>query len=169
MGLTIGVRFIEGGKSKKMVIISEIRGRNAYPSGTTKFGTNRRPRRGWCHRIQDRQVICRGQNWRWAVWRRSWCQRILHKFRIEKEEKISKNGRLWRRGRKKLLKTRERTMFPKLNMTGDTKVMRNSNETPFEIHQNQGNNKDEYEARALFVYKEEEWQSKHNKKTRRKE
>ena len=64
MGLTIGVRFIEGGKSKRMVIISEIRGRNAYPSGTTKFETNRRPRRGWCHRIQDRQVICRGQNWR---------------------------------------------------------------------------------------------------------
>ena len=47
-------------------------------------------------------------------------------------------------------------MFPKLNMTGDTKVMRNSNETPFEIHQNQGNNKDKYEARTLFVYKEEE-------------
>ena len=47
-------------------------------------------------------------------------------------------------------------MFPKLNMTGDTKVMRNSNETPFEIHQNQGNNKDEYKARTLFVYKEEE-------------
>ena len=41
MGLTIGVRFIEGGKSKRVVIISKIRGRNAYPSGTTKFRTNR--------------------------------------------------------------------------------------------------------------------------------
>ena len=58
MGLTIGVRFIEGGKSKRVVIISEIRGRNAYPSGTMKLGTNRRLRRGWCHKIQDRWVIC---------------------------------------------------------------------------------------------------------------
>ena len=40
MGLTIGVRFIEGGKSKRAVIISKIRGRNAYSSGTTKFRTN---------------------------------------------------------------------------------------------------------------------------------
>ena len=63
-----------------------------------------------------------------------------------------------------MLKTRERTMFPKLNMTGDTKVMRNSNETPFEIHQNQGNNKDEYKAGVLFVQEEEERQSKHNQK-----
>ena len=54
MGLTKGVRFIEGGKSKRAMIISEIRGRNAYPSGTTKFKTNRRLRRGWCHMIQDR-------------------------------------------------------------------------------------------------------------------
>ena len=30
MGLTIGMRFIEGGKSKRAVIISKIRGRNAY-------------------------------------------------------------------------------------------------------------------------------------------
>ena len=30
MGLTIGVRFIKGGKSKIVVIISKIRGRNAY-------------------------------------------------------------------------------------------------------------------------------------------
>ena len=59
MGLTIGVRFIEGGKSKSAVIISKIRGRKAYPSGTTKFRTNRRLRRGWYHRIQDRRVICR--------------------------------------------------------------------------------------------------------------
>ena len=58
MGLTIDVRFIESGKSKRAVIISEIRGRNAYPSGTMKFRTNRRLRRGWCHRIQNRQVIC---------------------------------------------------------------------------------------------------------------
>ena len=41
MSLTIGVRFIEGGKSKRAVIISKIRGRNAYPSGMTKFRTNR--------------------------------------------------------------------------------------------------------------------------------
>ena len=41
MGFTIGVRFIEGGKSKRSVIINKIRGRNAYPSGTTKFNTNR--------------------------------------------------------------------------------------------------------------------------------
>ena len=41
MGLKIGVRFIEGGKSKRVVIISKIMGRNAYPSGTTKFRTNR--------------------------------------------------------------------------------------------------------------------------------
>ena len=62
MGLTIGVRFIEGGKSKRAVIISKIRWRNAYPSGTTKFRTNRRLRRGRCHMIQDRQVICWRQN-----------------------------------------------------------------------------------------------------------
>ena len=59
MGLTIGVRLIGGGKSKRAVIISEIRGRNAYPSGMTKFRTNRRLKRWWCHRIQDRRVICR--------------------------------------------------------------------------------------------------------------
>ena len=64
MGFTIGVRFIKGGKSKRAVIISEIRGRNAYPSGMMKFRTNRRLRRGWCHRIRDRRVICLGQNWR---------------------------------------------------------------------------------------------------------
>ena len=46
MGLTIGVRFIKGGKSKREVIINEIRGRNAYLSGTTKIKTNRRLRRG---------------------------------------------------------------------------------------------------------------------------
>ena len=40
MCLTIGVSFIEGGKNKRAVIISKIRGRNAYPSGTTKFMTN---------------------------------------------------------------------------------------------------------------------------------
>ena len=64
MGLIIGVRFIEGSKSKRVVIISEIRGKNVYPSGTTKFRTNRKLRRGWCHRIQDSWVICRGQNQR---------------------------------------------------------------------------------------------------------
>ena len=58
MGLTIGVRFIEGGKSKRAVIINKIRGRNAYPSGMKKFRTNRRLRRGWWHRIQDIWVIC---------------------------------------------------------------------------------------------------------------
>ena len=56
MGLTIGVRFIEGGKSKRAVIISEIRRRNAYLSRVMKVRTNRRLRRRWCHRIQDRQV-----------------------------------------------------------------------------------------------------------------
>ena len=49
MGLMIDVRFIEDGKSKRAVIINEIRGMNAYPSGTTKFRTNKRLRRGWCH------------------------------------------------------------------------------------------------------------------------
>ena len=51
MDLTIGVKFIKGGKSKRAVIISKIRGRNAYPSGTTKFKTNKRLREGWCHKI----------------------------------------------------------------------------------------------------------------------
>ena len=41
MCFTIGVRFIEGGKSKIAVRICKIRGRNAYPSGTTKFKINR--------------------------------------------------------------------------------------------------------------------------------
>ena len=57
MGLTIGVRLIEGGKSKRTTIISEIRRRNAYLSKVTNVRTNRRLRRRWCHRIQDRQVI----------------------------------------------------------------------------------------------------------------
>ena len=61
MGLMIGMRFIEGGKSKKVMIISEIKGTNAYSSGTTKFRNNRKLRRGWCHKIQDRRVICRGK------------------------------------------------------------------------------------------------------------
>ena len=63
ISLTIGVRLIEGGKSKRVVIISEIR-RNAYPSKAMKVNTNKRLRRQWCHRIQDKQVICRGQNQR---------------------------------------------------------------------------------------------------------
>ena len=37
-------------------------------------------------------------------------------------------------------------------------------ETSFKIHHNQGNNRDEYEAEALFVHDEEERQSKHNQK-----
>ena len=41
MGLTIGMRFIEGGKGKRAVIICKISGRNAYPSGMMKFRTNR--------------------------------------------------------------------------------------------------------------------------------
>ena len=45
MDLTIGVRLIEGGKSKKAVIISEIRRRSAYLSRTTKIRTNRRLKR----------------------------------------------------------------------------------------------------------------------------
>ena len=39
-----------------------------------------------------------------------------------------------------------------------------SNETPFELHHNQGNNRDEHKARALFIHEEEERQSKHNQK-----
>ena len=39
-----------------------------------------------------------------------------------------------------------------------------SSETPFEIHHNQGNNRDEHEIGALFFHKEEERQSKHNQK-----
>ena len=39
-----------------------------------------------------------------------------------------------------------------------------SSKTPFETHHNQGNNRDEYEAGALFVHEEEERQSKHNQK-----
>ena len=62
IGLTIGVRLIEGGKSKIAVIISEIRKRNAYMSRATKVRTNKRLRRRWCHRSQDKQVMCRGQN-----------------------------------------------------------------------------------------------------------
>ena len=37
-------------------------------------------------------------------------------------------------------------------------------ETLFKTHHNQGNNRVEYEAGALFVHKEEERQSKHNQK-----
>ena len=44
MGLTISVRLIEGGKSKRAVIISEIRRKNAYPSRATKVKTNKRLR-----------------------------------------------------------------------------------------------------------------------------
>ena len=62
MGLMIGVRLIEGGKSKRAVIISEIRRRNAYLSRVTNVRTNKRLRRRWCHRIQDRRVMCQGQN-----------------------------------------------------------------------------------------------------------
>ena len=39
-----------------------------------------------------------------------------------------------------------------------------SSETPFETHHNQGNNRDEHEAIALFVHEEEERQNKHNQK-----
>ena len=63
MGLTIGVRLIEGGKSKRAVIISEIRRMNTYPSRAMKVKTDKRFRRRWCHRIQDRRVMCRGKNW----------------------------------------------------------------------------------------------------------
>ena len=64
IGLTIGMRLIEGGKSKRVVIISEIRRRNAYLSRATKVRTNKRLRRQWCNKIQNRWVMCRGQNWR---------------------------------------------------------------------------------------------------------
>ena len=43
-----------------------------------------------------------------------------------------------------------------------------SSETPFETHHNQGNNRDEYEARALLIHEEEERQSKHNQKLERR-
>ena len=58
-------------------------------------------------------------------------------------------------------------MFPKLNMTGDTKAMRNgiiAAKPLLRQHHNQGNNRDEYEVGALFVHEEEERQSKHNQK-----
>ena len=58
-------------------------------------------------------------------------------------------------------------MFPKLNMTEDTKAMRNgiiAAKPLFETHHNQGNNRDEYKAGALFVHEEEKRQSKHNQK-----
>ena len=65
------------------------------------------------------------------------------------------------------MKTREKTMFPKLNMMGDTKAMRNgiiAAKPLFEMHHNQGNNIDEHEAGVLFIHEEEERQSKHNQK-----
>ena len=62
MCLMVGVRLIEGGESKRTVIISEIRRRNAYSSRATKVRTNKRLRGQWCHMIQDRWVMCWGQN-----------------------------------------------------------------------------------------------------------
>ena len=62
MGLMIGVGLIKGCKSKKAVIISEIRRRNAYPSKATKVKTSKRLKGQWCHMIQDRQIMCQGQN-----------------------------------------------------------------------------------------------------------
>ena len=41
MGLTIGVRFIEGGKTKRVVIISEIKGEECLPE--------------WNDEVQDQQ------------------------------------------------------------------------------------------------------------------
>ena len=58
MGLTIGVRLIEGSRSKKAVIIIEKRRSNTYLSRATKVRTNKRLRRWWYHRIQDRRVMC---------------------------------------------------------------------------------------------------------------
>ena len=115
MGLTIGVRLIEGSRSKKAVIIIEKRRSNTYLSRAMKVRTNKRLRRWWCHRIQDRRVMCWGQNQRWTIWRGNWYWRILHKFKIKKEEKISKNGRLWGRGHRKLLKTRWRNTINGVN------------------------------------------------------
>ena len=61
-------------------------------------------------------------------------------------------------------------MFLKLNMTGDTKAMKNGiiAAKPLLRHHNQGNNRDEYEAGALFVHEQEERQSKHNQKPERR-
>jgi len=64
MDLMIGVSLIESGKSKRAEIINEIRRRNVELSRAKKVRTNRRLRRWWCHRIQNRQVMCQGQNWR---------------------------------------------------------------------------------------------------------
>ena len=44
MSLMIGVRLILGGKSKRAMIINEIRRRNVYMSRMTKVKTNRRLR-----------------------------------------------------------------------------------------------------------------------------
>ena len=46
----------------------------------------------------------------------------------------------------------------------DDEKMDDSSVTPFEIHYNQGNNRDEHKAGALFIHEEEERQSKYNKK-----
>ena len=53
ISLTIGVRLIVDGKSKRVVIISEIRRRNAYLSRATMVKTNKRLKGRWCHKIQD--------------------------------------------------------------------------------------------------------------------
>ena len=58
MDLKISVSLIESGKSKRTVIISEIRKRSAYPSKVMKDKTNKRLRSWWYHRIRDRWAIC---------------------------------------------------------------------------------------------------------------
>ena len=42
-----------------------------------------------------------------------------------------------------------------------------SRETPFEIHHNQGNSRDEYKTGALFIHEEEKRQSKYNQNPKR--
>lgn len=62
MGLTIGVSLIESGKRKRTEIINEIRRRNIELSRAKKVRTNKRLKRWWCHKIQNKQIICQGQN-----------------------------------------------------------------------------------------------------------
>ena len=70
-----------------------------------------------------------------------------------------------------MLKTCEMMMFPKLNMTGDTKAMRNGIITAKPLlrytitkETTETSTRLKHKAEALFVHKDEERQSKHNQK-----
>ena len=87
----------------------------------------------------------RDEYWRWVVRRDSRYWRILHKFRIKRDEKISKNGRLWRRGHRKLEDSWEDNV-PRTQHDGRHKgdeLWDHSSEIPFGIHHSHGNNRDE--------------------------